>query len=163
MLSNMNFDLLQNYCHCLIKVSLVTWAWTRSGFISPSLSAPGLRSLGISSKRQKTASLLGNSCFLTQLKSYLLVSTLPLLVPLFLYLSSSPKIVTAELRQELSEMAVGGLGYQRDHRQNSRPVGMQEQRCLWTVTFIILDSSIRASHARHLVRKCAHQSTYATK
>ena len=120
MLNNTNIDPLQIIITLSHKVSLMTWAWTRSGFISPSLSSLSFSSLGISRKqkeREKIAPLLDSICFLRHLESCLLICPPPLVVPLLLCPLSPPKIITAKLREEPSEKTVGGSGSHREWAQ----------------------------------------------
>lgn len=101
---------------------------------------------------------------LRQLNSCLLVSTLPLLAPLFLCPSSLSETITAELRDELGEVTVGGLGYHREWSQ-------AELMNTWYLIAVPVDCIFhhtrfqysRASHAGYPVRNCVHQSTDAVK
>ena len=165
MLNYINIDLLQIIVTLWYKVSLVMWAETRSSFISSfCLPWASVHWAFLAYRKQKNCPSVGWYQLLRQLKSCLLVSTLPLLVPLFLYPSSLSETITAELREEMCEVTVGRLGYHREWPQ-------AELMNTWDLIAVPVDCIFhhtrfrysRVSHAGHPVRNCAHQSTDAVK
>lgn len=164
MLKYMNIDLLQIILILWYKVSLVMWAETRSYFISSfCLPWASVHWAFLVYGKQKNFSSLGWYQLLRQLNSCLLVSTLPHLIPLFLCPSSLSETITAELREELGEVTVGGLGY---HREWPQAELMNTWYLIVPVDCIFHHTRFqysRASHAGHPVRNCAHQSTDAVK